>query len=177
MSRRNNEVMALLEGHTTGESIGLFAAYGIPVDLTNDEAPPERQGDMLVAAIGFAGEHLRGSIVVVGSASSVERCRGWLAGPENTADVSDVLGEFANMILGRVKGRLLHDGVTVLMSTPRVARGSNVVVTPRSDHGWSTFRGLGFRLTLRVDAEIDERFTFEKTVAESAASPGDLVFF
>lgn len=177
MSARAKEAMALLESHTGAEALALFAAYDVEVDMAEDEAPPEESGDVVVAAIGFAGEHLRGSIAVVGGRSSVEHCRGWLAGPDNTADVSDVLGELANMVLGRVKGRLLQNGVTVLMSTPTVARGSDVVIAPRSNRGWITFRGRGFRLTLRVDAEFDERFVFEQTNAEPTASPGDLVLF
>lgn len=177
MSTNVKEAMALLESLTVTEASALFAAYGIDVDLVSEEATFEQEGDVIVAAIGFGGEHLRGSIVIVSGTTSVERCRSWLAGPQNTADVSDVLGELANLVLGRVKGRLLDNGVTVLMSTPTVARGSDLMIAPGTRRGWMTFRGDGFRLVLRVDAAFDDDFMFERAPAEPIASPGDVVLF
>ena len=89
-------------------SIGLSAVYG--------GSAPKVDGELseTLSIIGFAGQ-LRGCLVLSVPTTLLERSLP--SGAKESADVTDWL-TLANLLLGRIKIRLLTRGVTTELSTP-----------------------------------------------------------
>ena len=80
-------------------------------------------------------------------------------------DIADTLGEFSNMLLGRLKERLLPLGISIIATTPTAAVGSGLRFSEApGPSSWSTFDGPDWKLRLRLDAAFDSDF---RPVAES----------
>ncbi len=91
-------------------SVGLTATYsGI---VPHGQAPWSR----MVAVIGLGGAKLRGSLVL--SMPDYLLLRSHPVGGTCQADLADWLSEQANLLLGRIKARLLAHDVAVELSTP-----------------------------------------------------------
>jgi CheY-specific phosphatase CheX len=161
---------------STGE---LFAGYGIVVGEAPYEADRPSQLDAHVAStIGFAGEKLRGAIVMTTSASTVREWQNAIQ--ETTASVCDALGEFSNMLLGRLKGHLRGEGVTILLSTPTTASGRELVLASAQGMAstWLRFEGSGWRLDVRLDVSFDPGFEVEASDSSlRTVDAGDLLLF
>ena len=158
--------------------VAVFADYAVAATPCASEQPPSTREDLVVAIIGFAGEHMRGSLVITARASSVDSWRGPFGNIDATIDVRDILGELANMVLGRVKGRLLKEGLPILMSTPTTARGPAVMLArsggPEEQLG---FAGDGWSVSARLDAAFDDAFGLQEAPTAVAAEAGDVMLF
>lgn len=132
---------------------------------------------IVVAVIGFAGEEMRGSLVLRASLASVDAWRKPFDVDHET-DACDMLGELANMFLGRLKGKLLAEGLPILMSTPTTARGPAVILAPAGGpEDQLAFAGEDWRLSVRVDAAFDASFGLEDAPTAVAAEAGDVMLF
>jgi len=106
--------------------IGLFAGNGVVLDATAQNA--EALDYTLAASIGFAGESIRGMLVLTADRPLVSAS----LPPEvqsrvpTDASLCDWIGELANQLLGRIKNRLLRYGVDFEMSIPSVVQGRNL---------------------------------------------------
>lgn len=148
--------------------------------------------ESVIATIGFAGAKVRGSLVLVTRRTTAESLR-----PEEVASKSDegmlgdVLGEFANMLLGRLKNRLLARGVELLLGTPTTAVGRELVLTPSSGaSAWYVFEvdGAGDanvstrasrRIHVRLETEMDPALAIADEPEGRALElvEGDMVLF
>lgn len=156
--------------------VDVLRGYGVRADPVPKDGAPN-SGVVVVAVIGFAGEHMRGSLVLRASLESVDAWRGPFDAEKGT-DVCDMLGELANMVLGRLKGKLLGEGLPILMSTPTTARGPAVILAPAGGpEEQLAFAGEGWRLSVRVDAAFDEAFGLEESPSAVAAEAGDIMLF
>ncbi len=96
-------------------TVELFASIGLPVVLTGQVSHRAVSRSESFAIIGLTG-HLRGSLILSMPA-------GFLMGSHpvrsrNPEDLCDWLAELANLLLGRVKSKLLVHGVSIELSTP-----------------------------------------------------------
>ena len=179
MTAIEQEAFATMERHLVTATVELFESYGIAIRHTGTSPEAQLVSDdrSVVAVIGYAGEKVRGALVMVASRPVIE---GWLAAMgESSADVCDTLGEFSNMLLGRLKGRLLPEGFPILLSTPTTAFGGSLRMSrPVRPSNWLTFAGAGWRLDLRVDATFEEGFALQAREArETPADAGDMMLF
>jgi len=148
-------------------AIDLFEAYGIALrdcetcELTDDAT--------IMAAVGFAGEEMRGALAISLATSAVKASNVITASP--TADQDrDWTGELANQLLGRLKNRLVRFGAQVSMGTPLVFAGSRFLVhspkqSPNIRLGFTTDHGP-------IEVWIDTVFSPD-TVLVEASDPAD----
>ncbi|MEO8878692.1 MAG: chemotaxis protein CheX [Polyangiaceae bacterium] len=158
-------------------AIELFQAYGLQGTRASSAMLPADGSETVVAVIGFAAQHARGALVLSATVSSASHWLKAIAGPEVTASACDVIGEIANMLLGRLKSKLAEKGLNVLMSTPTAGQGAVAEIAPNGTSSWMAFQGEGWGLAVRVDVEFDESFRWQETLATSPAAPGDLMIF
>ena len=116
-----------------------------------------------MAVIGYAGKGVRGALVMMAAEHAVQA---WMtAAGVPDGDVADTLGEFSNMLLGRLKERLLPLGISIIATTPTAAVGSGLRFSEAPGPStWSTYDGPDWKLRLRLDATFDSNF---RPVAES----------
>jgi CheY-specific phosphatase CheX len=92
----------------------------------------------------------------------------------------DLLGEFSNMLLGRVKNRLLPHGVAVVVSTPRTLLDRDVVEQVSAPEGEASvclhFTAECGRLAVRLDLSPEPGFAWTEVELEVPAE-GEVLFF
>lgn len=172
---------ATMERHLREATFDLFASYGVPVEHSEGRPDGIPQGDeqSVMAVIGFAGEKVRGALILVASKPAIER---WLAaiGPVDARpDHYDALGEFSNMLLGRLKGRLLPEGFPILLSTPTTASGGALRLMQSSCPSSAfSVTGSGWGLDVRIDATFADDFALQPGDQRgSGAEAGDMLLF
>jgi CheY-specific phosphatase CheX len=183
MSEESNVVQAFaaMERHLAEAAVDMFAAYGIVVRHSGSKAEaataPEQAA--VPASIGYAGKKVRGALVMVASMAAIQSWLSALNGADAKGDVCDTLGEFSNMLLGRLKGRLLREGFPILLSTPTMAFGSGFTLArPVGPSTWLAFDGPGWVLRVRIDATFEDGFTLQAGKdREAPAEAGDLLLF
>jgi CheY-specific phosphatase CheX len=173
-----------LRGHLVAATTDLFAAYGMTVELAPETpiiVPHGVDQEVVFAVIGYAGESMRGAIVLVATCQNV---KAWHTGlDEDNASVEaihDTVGEFANMMLGRLKIAMLKQGVSFLMTTPTTASGTDVrIPLPHAGmSAWLRFVGTSGRFEVRLDATFDVSFRFNTRLSkEPPAAAGDILLF
>ena len=170
----------LIARHLTEVTVEMFASYGIavtPTDDTQSSRPPPSEASIM-ASMGYAGDEFRGSLVLVTSRGAI---KSWLAamGESADADVCDALGEFSNMLLGRLKSRLLPEGLTILLSTPTTATGVDLRLTrPTGLHQRRVFQGPDGGVEVVIGAMFEEGFSRKVPLQqEAAAEAGDMLLF
>jgi CheY-specific phosphatase CheX len=134
------------------ESIGLLVAHAgiVPHGAA-------RWADM-VSVIGLGGANLRGSLVL-----SVPSCllrRTHPTGTTEELDLADWQGELANLLLGRIKARLLARNVIVELATPVTIRAGDLSL--------GRFACTPFVHTFEVDGEALQ-VGFQSVAQEGAA--------
>ena len=174
MSAVTNAVFASMCDHLEASAIALFRDHGFAVTPSlSDGASPGAQKSV-AAVIGYASAQMRGALVIVAPEHAVEAWRGESA----SADACDVIGEYSNMLLGRLKAQLLREGLTLMLSTPTAARGTAFVVAPgEGSSSWLALDGGGWRAKVRIDAVFDKDFALATACEEAPAEAGDLLFF
>jgi hypothetical protein len=102
----------------------LFRSSGIPASYAG--TVPYRQAPWAehVAIIGLGGVQLRGSLVLSIPSSLLRKSHP--VGSTELEDLLDWLGELSNLLLGRVKNRLLAYDVTVELSSPVTISASDL---------------------------------------------------
>jgi CheY-specific phosphatase CheX len=145
--------------HLSQAALELFAAYDVSIERSPVSASAATTGDVRsgVAIIGYAGQGVRGALMLVAEESAI---RAWMeAVGLADGDVADTLGEFSNMLLGRLKGRLLREGMSILTATPTTASGAGLRLSlPPGQSASSAFDGPGWQVSLRLDATFDPGF-------------------
>jgi CheY-specific phosphatase CheX len=132
--------LALLDTALEDTTLALFESIGVRLWRAAANA---KSSDDIAASIGFAGEELRGALVLTSSRRLVQYVL-----PQEVRDrdadeqLADWMGELSNQLLGRVKNRLLRYGVSLAMGTPTVMFGSGIA---RKD----THKGLRRRFAFR----------------------------
>lgn len=154
----------------------LFADYDIVVRPAIDQPNGCPDDAIGLAVIGYAGRGVRGALVLMTAESAVSA---WMkAAGVPDGDVADTLGEFSNMLLGRLKGRLLPLGISILATTPTAALGSGFRLSdPPGPSSWSAVDGPDWRLRLRLDADFAPGFKPLDSPGGTYGLAGDAIEF
>jgi CheY-specific phosphatase CheX len=158
-----NPLFEIMATHLADVTVELFAAYDIRVERAAATSAPlgwtETSG---MAITGYVGKHVRGALVMIATESAAAA---WLKaiGAEE-GELADTLGEFSNMLLGRLKGRLLVEGLPILLATPTTASANGFRLSvPPPQSSWQVFDGPGWWMSTRLDAAFDSGFALQAT--------------
>lgn len=166
--------------HLEAVTIEMFSAYELPLTVSSAHfvvSPGEISG---AATIGYVGDKVRGAVTVLASSRTVQA---WLgASDEMTGepdwDFGDVLREYSNMLLGRLKARLLHEGLPILLATPTSTCGHSLRLSvPPGQSAALTFDGPAWQVGVRLNATFENGFELRETPNERAAEAGAAILF
>jgi hypothetical protein len=182
MSYVKSDPFSIMDRHLTEAATDLFGSYGLDVRRLTDHGPGGQglaTDQTIVAVIGYAAEKVRGALVLVAQRSAVETWLAAIGETPDTTDVFDTVGEFSNMLLGRLKARLSTQGFPILLSTPTTASGGGLRLSnPPGPSSWMAFQGSGWRLDVRLDATFDPGFVLQPSSERTAAvEAGDAILF
>jgi CheY-specific phosphatase CheX len=181
MNLIEQEAFDAIVRHLGDSTIDMFGSYGIGISQASEEriSQLDVNAQSVVASIGYAGDKIRGALVLIASRPAIESWLWALGEPNGGGDVCDTLGEFSNMLLGRLKGRLLSDGLPILLSTPTTAVGSGLrLARPAGAHVRLVFEGPNWDLEVLIGATFEEGFLFnEPAKREVAAEAGEMLLF
>ena len=160
----------------------LFDAYGMSVE----HAPggvAEMTGPSVMAVMGYASDKFRGALLLMTSSAVVTALRppevvARAVAPEDV--LRDVLGEFANMLLGRVKNQLTRRALLPFLSTPATVYGADLKLpAPTSGiSAWQTFSTPTDAIFVRFDATFESGFVLEPVQkATGMLAEGEMVMF
>jgi hypothetical protein len=161
----------------------LFNAYGLEISHVQDGAPMHSRPELCIAGIlGYGSTGLRGCVVVAGAAEVFAHAMPpeLVDGNPSEACLRDLAGEFANMLLGAVKGKLLGNGIVIQLACPITAIGSamSLVAPSGGTSTLHTFSSAHGPLHVRFDAQFDADFEFGEALADSATmETGESILF
>jgi hypothetical protein len=116
-----SRTMATLKSGATQAGVDLFLAYGIELRSTLSRVEPakaKRRKDLAFLSIaGFAGPHFSG-FVGLGVAETLLR-----RSNDTQSSSYDWMAELANQFVGRIKNRLLKQGIVIHRTPPAVVQG------------------------------------------------------
>jgi CheY-specific phosphatase CheX len=175
------ETFGAVVNHLAESTVEMFDSYGIPVVPADRGRTTQLGADepTVVASIGYAGDKVRGALVLVASAVAIESWLSAMGEQSRGADLCDTLGEFSNMLLGRLKGHLLADGLPILMSTPTTALGHALhLAYPAGLHERLNFDGPNWVLEVLIATTFEDGFV-RKTPeqGQAVAEAGEMLLF
>jgi CheY-specific phosphatase CheX len=171
-----------VQAHLVRGATDLFTASGLAVDYTPGRLA-KVDGPAVMAVIGYASDDVRGALLLLGSCCAVAA----LEPPEMKhaplpgEDVlRDVLGEFSNMLLGRIKNRLEHHVLPALVSTPTTVYGADLELpAPRGGmSAWHSFTAQSEAIFVRFDATFEPGFVLARAPRVGPVpAEGEVVMF
>jgi CheY-specific phosphatase CheX len=175
-----DNAFGLMEDSLVKSTVELFGGYNLAVEPRPSAGEiADAEGKFVVSVIGFAGDGLRGALVLVATPSTVMEWLRAIDGGEASGDLCDTIGEFSNMLLGRLKGKLLREGLPILLSTPTTAIGLNLgLAASGATSKWFEFASADWRAAVRLHATFDENFSLRGAISEEQpAEAGDMMMF
>jgi hypothetical protein len=174
---------AEIQGYLVTAADELFLAYGMPVEHSFGGAADTR-GQSVMAVIGYAAESVRGAVLLLTSRPVVDALQPEEVRTTGLPDdiiLCDVLGEFANMLLGRVKNQLATRELSPLMATPTTFVGDDLgLPAPKSGlSAWHRFACASGDIFVRLDATFEANFALAPRV-ETTVPPmreGEMILF
>jgi hypothetical protein len=146
----------------------LLTAYGVACA----PGPPMGLEEQICAVLGFTGDHLRGSVLVVGTVSAIAA-----SNPSPDSGPGAWAGELANQLVGRFKNDLLRYGIDVTMSIPVVLTATRIQpLSRRAREPIELAVGPG-AMTLLLEVEGDAELTDAPMESEPLAIEGDMLMF
>lgn len=159
-------------------SVADCAALSLEGEIADPRFPADTP--VIVAVLGFTSDEMKGSLLMAADLD-------WAAATHPTgaeADqqaLRDWMGEIANMVLGRVKNRLIRRTVVLNMATPTAIVGRDLdIPSPRtSEQRWSRFVQEGHQVLARFDVVTSDGYELppESADAEESAAEGELMLF
>jgi chemotaxis protein CheX len=127
------------------------------------------------ANIGFVGDQLRGCLVVVTTAHVVQSMQPEDLRPfaESEEAVRDLLGELANLMLGRLKNQLLKRGAVVLLATPTTMSGRDLRISSTEASPWHVITCSEGTVMIRLEADLSECGPLVEVSSSEAEPPMD----
>lgn len=147
------------------------------------DPPLPREAEVILASIGFGGESASGSLLLLAPRETVHALEPVAVDGAGLDAECDVVGELANMLIGRLKNQLLHREVVLGLGTPltAIARAARVLATrPSTRSAWFAIDFPTGRLLVRLDARFEPSFEVgvERPLSShSAGAEGDMFFF
>lgn len=176
----------IFEG-VTQSGIELFAAHGIDLVASpcsgsgdSDGASRAQSADVTPTApttftsvAAFMGEQVYGYVVLSTTESVLCRSAGTTSHPD------DWMAELANQFLGRIKNRLLRQGVQIQRMPPAVFRGQSTRLHNLQNMYDVVLAHAGAWVHIAVDLEPAVTFVVDASPCEDGAVPaeGELLLF
>ncbi len=175
------QTFAQIQQYLVTGTVDMFAASGISVEHESGGSA-EVKGASVMAVTGYAGDHVRGALLILASSevvSALEPQEVRASGAPLEASLRDVLGEFSNMLLGRVKNQLCLRAVAPLLTTPTTVIGNDLQLpVPRSGmSAWHTFTCHAGSIFVRFDATFDPDFALDPDRKAPMVLEGEMVLF
>lgn len=172
----------VMQGHLVEAGCAVFAGLGATVAEVHDGASLDLSVDVVVSSLGYASDRCRGAIVLVSTPAMLRTLDVGVPAPTTDADLGDLQGEVANMVLGRLKSGVRKHGVQLSVSTPTSFVGRDLSVpTPRGGtSSWHRFSSRHGSVYVRFDVIFEPTFALdsEASVArEGDAVEGDILVF
>jgi CheY-specific phosphatase CheX len=164
-------------------SLDLFDEYGLPVQHATGAPSVDIEGPSVMAVIGYAATTVRGALLLLTSRTVVAALQpaDIRDEPATEALLRDVLGEFCNMLIGRIKNRLVTRGIAPLIATPTTIFGDHLKLpVPTSGvSAWQRFSSPSGDIHVRIDAtfEVDFSLAEEGTSTEQLPAEGETILF
>ena len=167
-------VIALL----THATLELFALHGVPLVSSSTRGLPPK-GRQILGTIGFGGADMKGALAILADVSFWRR----VEPPDHPQDdhiLADMVGEFANMLLGRLRNALIPIGAEVATAIPSAVCGTDLALhrTTVAKPDWHVFRTDSGPLFVRFQVAFRKDFRFVEEAAWSVRpNEADLVLF
>lgn len=166
-------------------TLELFDSFALPLAHASSGAIPDfnvANEELVIASVGYTAVGLRGSLVMAVGAAEVSKWDPVLLGRSGDAVLCDTLAEFANMLVGRLKNKLLSRGVVLSFSIPTSSIGSHLRLfgLHAASSCWLLFDGDDRAVHVRVDVTPDDGFELSETSESDDAAPaaeGEMLFF
>ena len=164
------ETQALVEGLAEEACLSLFEAYGVQLQRsTLDHAQVTDR--TLTGIIGFTGKGITGMCLVTASEAPL------IASNPSGGALRDWVAELSNQLAGRLKHKLLAQGVEVYITTPIVLRATRVEPLPRHKLVPRSFSANDGTVALWVEVEVAPDFRLAPETAETAVAEGETLLF
>jgi hypothetical protein len=163
--------------------LDLFAGYGLPVEHSMGASAVAIQGPSVMAVIGYAAQTFRGALLLLTSRAVVAELepKEIRSGPPTEAVLRGILGEFCNMLVGRIKNRLVAHELLPLVSTPTTIFGDDLQLpAPMSGmSAWHRFASPAGDVFVRLDATFESEFALPQAEPDKdvALPEGEMVIF
>ena len=157
----------------------LFALHNVVMTPASARCLPP-QGRVGMASIGFSGADMKGAVSLAAEEPLWRTLAPFTDHLEEPQILTDLLAEFSNMVLGRVRNALLPLGADVSMALPSAAVGTDLFF--HQTHGerpdWDVFRSDRGALFVRCTVAFRRGFSFTPD-SEWSVHPNeaDLVLF
>ncbi len=170
-----------LERMLATAAIDLFEAHGAATWKTPSVEQPHAEAECIVATIGFAvADGSKGSLVMVASPAAIAALHTPDGDEHSEMILCDILGEFSNMLLGRLKNILLPRGVTLMLGTPTTAYALKLrLSSPFSPCRWLAFVVNDHVIRARLDVALAKDFPLADDAAgpSTTAREGEMILF
>lgn len=163
-----SETTRMIQSLAGAACVELMQAYG--VSLTPSSGWGDSDEVMFSGVMGFVGDSVRGTCLLAAPQGTVEA-----AAPKD-AGARDWVGELANQLVGRLKGKLMARGATIALSTPVVLRGVKLSPLPRTDVEPVVFESPQGKVLVWLEVEIEDGFQLGEE-RPLQASEGELLVF
>ena len=177
MSSESVEVFSMVQGHLVSSTVDLFRSFDFTLEHCSSSEPPVTDDRTLASIIGYAGESVRGALVLAAQVDAVRQWHVAFGGDGAEADAADTIGEFSNMLLGRLKVQLIREGILILLATPTTAIGGSIALASAAS-SWLSFRAPSFRVSVRIDASFEDGGRVRRApISQPPAEAGEALFF
>lgn len=176
MSDVTQTLLQLLDDGT----LGLFESCDAAATRAEQDAAVS-ESDGVVSFVGFAGDTIKGNLVIVAS-EAVFLAAYPLDEEPDKQDLLDWAGEMANQLIGRVKNMCIERGVDFALSAPAAMSGNNLECGAQNaahdmTHHYKCDAG---DFSVRLTAVTEAGFAFKESSAngaQSAQAEGDMILF
>ena len=157
-------------------SVELFSRHGVAVapSPTNCLAP---EGRHILGTVGFGGNDMKGALAIL-AAETLWRSIASPGLPQADHLLADMVGEFSNMLLGRLRNSMLALGADATTGIPSAICGTNLIVDRTTAAGWHVFRSDRGLVFVRLQVAFRRGFQFGEDAKWSVRpNDADLILF
>lgn len=165
----NSQVDSLVTALAEDACKSLFEAYGVSLRAIDPHTAID-QNALLSGVIGFSGPSIRGTCILAATSKPIMESNPVGSSPR------DWIAELANQLIGRIKNRLLEEGVEVYVTTPVVLRGEHLAPMPRLALLPQLFTTEGGNVFVWIEVETDPDFELAPRCAPAAREGEALLF-
>jgi len=169
-SARELETQQLVENLAEEACLSLFDAYGVQLVRVEGSMTPGGEHS-LTGIIGFTGQGITGMCLVAASEEPL------VASNPAAGSLRDWVAELSNQLAGRLKHKLLTQGVEVYITTPIVLRATRIEPLPRRKLHPRAFTGRGGNVALWVEVETSPEFVISEGAVETPVAEGETLLF